>query len=89
MEYYQKGSFPPMARGKIMYAIIRAVKKDTGVEVIWQETAKAEEKHGLFSYSELDDMRVHVDDLLARPGLYRVDLQEHKLYKSARFGDSF
>jgi hypothetical protein len=34
-------------------------------------------------------MRVQVDDLIAHPGVYRIDLQERRVYLSAKGGKSF
>ena len=72
-----------------MYAITRAAKRETGIDVAWLETAKREEKHELFTFPELSEMRIQIDDLVKHPAAYRVDLQERKVYRSARGGDSF
>jgi hypothetical protein len=72
-----------------MYAITKAVKRETGIDVAYLEIAKREEKHELFTFAELSEMRIQVDDLLGHPAAYRVDLQERKVYRSARGGDSF
>ncbi|GEM_PF-1357999 len=72
-----------------MYGITRVVERETGIEVAWLETAKRAEKQDLFTFSELKEMRIQIDDLLEHPAAYRVDLQERKVYRSARGGDSF
>jgi hypothetical protein len=55
-------------------------KTDAGVALVWQDGTK--EKNEVFSFSELNDMRINVQDLIEHPGLYRIDLQEHKIYQS-------
>jgi hypothetical protein len=73
----------------MMYGITRVVKREAGIEVAWLETAKREEKHDLFTFLELQEMRIQIEDLLEHPAAYRIDLQERKIYRSARGGDSF
>jgi hypothetical protein len=70
-----------------MQTIISAKKTDTGVEVVWHENKK--EMHDFFSGNEFNQMRIHVDDLIEHPTKYRIDLQEHKIYISAKGGGSF
>jgi hypothetical protein len=72
-----------------MYGITRVVKRETGIDVAWLETAKREEKHELFTFAELSEMRIQIEDLLGHPAAYRVDLQERKVYRSARGEGSF
>ncbi len=48
--------------------------------LVWQDGKK--EKSEVFSFSELDEMRINVQDLIEHPDLYRIDLQEHKIYQS-------
>jgi len=55
-------------------------KTETGVALVWQDGKK--EKCEVFSFSELDEMRIDVQDLIEHPDLYRIDLQEHKIYRS-------
>jgi hypothetical protein len=55
-------------------------KTEAGVELVWQEGKK--ENREVFSFSELKDMRINVQDLIEHPNLYRIDLQEHKIYQS-------
>jgi hypothetical protein len=55
-------------------------KTEAGVALVWQDGEK--EKSEVFSFSELDDMRINVQDLIEHPDLYRIDLQEHKIYQS-------
>jgi hypothetical protein len=55
-------------------------KTEAGVELVWQEGKK--ENNEFFSFSELKDMRINVQDLIEHPDLYRIDLQEHKIYQS-------
>jgi len=55
-------------------------KTEAGVALVWQDGKK--EKSEVFSFSELDDMRINVQDLIEHPDLYRIDLQEHKIYQS-------
>ena len=55
-------------------------KTEAGVALVWQDGTK--EKSEVFSFSELDDMRINVQDLIEHPDLYRIDVQEHKIYQS-------
>jgi hypothetical protein len=55
-------------------------RTEAGVAMVWQDGK--EEKSEVFSFSELDDMRINVQDLIEHPDLYRIDLQEHKIYQS-------
>ena len=55
-------------------------KTEAGVALVWQDGKK--ENCEVFSFSELDDMRINVQDLIEHPDLYRIDLQEHKIYQS-------
>jgi hypothetical protein len=55
-------------------------KTEAGVALVWQEGKK--ENQEVFSFSELEDMRINVQDLIDHPDLYRIDLQEHKIYQS-------
>jgi predicted RNA-binding protein len=70
-----------------MQTIISVKKTDTGVEVVWHENKQ--EMHDFFSDEEFNQMRIHVDDLIEHPTKYRIDLQEHKIYTSAKGGGSF
>jgi len=60
--------------------IYNCKKTETGVALVWQDGKK--ENHEVFSFSELDDMRINVQDLIEHPEVYRIDLQEHKIYMS-------
>jgi hypothetical protein len=40
------------------------------------------EKQEFFSFAELEEMRIKVPDLIENPKLFRIDLQEHKIYLS-------
>jgi hypothetical protein len=73
----------------MMDPILRPEKKDTGIEVVWQEIVKREEQCDLIPHAEFDKMRVQVGDLIAHPGAYRIDLQERREYMSAKGGKSF
>jgi hypothetical protein len=63
-----------------MKNIYNCKKTATGVALVWLEGKR--ENAETFSFSELETMRIPVQDLLDHPELYRVDLQEHKIYKS-------
>ena len=39
-------------------------------------------KNEHFLFPELETMRIHVQDLTGNPELFRIDLQEHKIYVS-------
>jgi hypothetical protein len=60
--------------------ISKCRKTDAGVTMVWLDGKK--EIHEIFSFSELDAMRINVQDLIEHPDLYRIDLQEHKIYRS-------
>jgi hypothetical protein len=60
--------------------IYNCKKTEAGVVLVWQDGKK--ENHEVFSFSELDDMRINVQDLIEHPEVYRIDLQEHKIYLS-------
>jgi hypothetical protein len=72
-----------------MHEIVRCIKGDTGIDVLWHEKGKTEENHNFFSFSEIKEMRIQIDDLIEHPGLYRFDLQRQKIYRSAKGGGSF
>lgn len=60
--------------------IFNCKKTEAGVAMVWHDGK--EEKSEVFSFSELDEMRINVQDLIEHPDLYRIDLQEHKIYQS-------
>ena len=68
----------------MIYPILIAEKKDTGIEVVWQEIVKREEQRDLIPYAEFNKMRVQVGDPIAHAGTYRIDLQERRVYLSAK-----
>jgi hypothetical protein len=35
-----------------------------------------------FSFPELEEMRIRITDLVSNPELFRIDLQEHRIYVS-------
>jgi hypothetical protein len=47
------------------------------------------EKEEFFYFQEPGEMRINIQDLKAHPGLFRVDLQEHKIYLSQAGRSSF
>lgn len=63
-----------------MEKIASCTKTDTGVSLVWMEGKLGKEE--FFSGKELEETRIRIDDLLERPHLYRIDLQEHKIYVS-------
>jgi hypothetical protein len=60
--------------------IYKCTKTDAGVAMVWNEGKR--ENPEVFSFSELKEMRINVQDLIEHPDLYRIDLQEHKIYMS-------
>jgi hypothetical protein len=60
--------------------IYNCKKTDTGVALVWKEGKR--ENQEVFSFSELEGMRIHIQDLIEHPQEYRIDLQEHKIYRS-------
>lgn len=63
-----------------MKNIFDCKKTEKGVNLIWRE-GDVENKE-FFSFLELEEMRIKVPDLIEHPPLYRIDLQEHKIYQS-------
>jgi hypothetical protein len=41
-----------------------------------------QEREEFFSSKELGEMRINVQELTEHPDLFRIDLQEHKIYLS-------
>jgi hypothetical protein len=64
----------------IVKNVYNCKKTEAGVALVWQEGKK--ENQEVFSFSELEDMRINIQDLIDHPNLYRIDLQEHKIYQS-------
>ena len=46
----------------------------------WMEGKRKNPEH--FTFPELETMRIPVGDLITDPMLFRIDLQEHKIYRS-------
>ena len=63
-----------------MENIFKCKKTDTGVTLVRMEGKS--EKQEFFSFAELEEMRIKVPDLIENPKLFRIDLQEHKIYLS-------
>jgi len=60
--------------------ICSCVKTDTGVSLDWMRGNNKNPEH--FTFPELETMRIPVQDLISDPVLFRIDLQEHKIYRS-------
>jgi hypothetical protein len=60
---------------------------DNGVSLDWMEGKWAHNEQ--FSFPELVEMRIKVPDLISNPELFRIDLQEHKIYISQQGRSSF
>jgi hypothetical protein len=60
--------------------IYNCVKTDTGVSLDWMEGRRKNPEH--FTFPELETMRIPVLELTEEPMLFRIDLQEHKIYRS-------
>ena len=63
-----------------MEKIYNSIKTDTGVSLDWMDGKRKNNEH--FSFPELASMRIKVQDLVGNPELFRIDLQEHKIYVS-------
>lgn len=63
-----------------MEKILNCVKTDTGVSLDWMDGRRKNNEH--FLYRDLETMRIHVQDLISNPELFRIDLHEHKIYVS-------
>jgi hypothetical protein len=70
-----------------MNNIFNCKKTDAGVALVWMEGKK--ENKELFSFPELEEMRIDVQNMIEHPDLYRIDLQEHKIYRSQQGRSSF
>jgi hypothetical protein len=46
----------------------------------WMEGKRKNTGH--FAFPDLETMRIPVQDLIDDPALFRIDLQEHKIYRS-------
>jgi hypothetical protein len=53
---------------------------ETGVSMDWMEGRRTNREH--FSFPELATMRIRTKELISNPELFRIDLQEHKIYVS-------
>jgi hypothetical protein len=60
--------------------ISNCVKNDTGVSLDWMEGKRKNTEH--FGFPDLETMRIPVQELIDDPALFRIDLQERKLYRS-------
>ena len=63
-----------------MEKISNCVKNDTGVSMDWMEGKRKNTGH--FAFPDLETMRIPVQELIDEPALFRIDLQEHKIYRS-------
>lgn len=63
-----------------MEKIYNSVQTDTGVSLDWMDGKRKNNEY--FSFPELADMRIKVPELISNPELFRIDLQEHKIYVS-------
>jgi hypothetical protein len=63
-----------------MEKISTCKRTDKVVSMIWMKDKLGIEE--LFSFEELEEMRIKVDDLVKHPDLYRIDLQQHRIYVS-------
>ena len=63
-----------------MEKISNCVKNDTGVSLDWMDGKRENTEH--FTVTELEIMRIPVQELIDEPMLFRIDLQEHKVYRS-------
>jgi hypothetical protein len=60
--------------------ILNCVKTDTGVSLDWMDGKRKNSE--FFTFPELETMRIPVQELIEVPTLFRIDLQEHKIYRS-------
>ena len=60
--------------------IYNCVKTNTGVSLNWMDGKRKNPAH--FTFWELETMRIPVQNLIGNPVLFRIDLQEHKIYRS-------
>lgn len=71
-----------MFRAAIDYVekIYNCVQTDNGVSMNWMDGNR--KNNEIFTTSELEIMRIKVPDLISNPELFRIDLQEHRIYVS-------
>jgi len=79
-ELRASGSNNGILNKKSMKNVYNCKKTATGVALVWREGKRENEE--TFSFPELEAMRIPVEDLLDHPELFRIDLQEHKIYLS-------
>jgi len=60
--------------------ISNCIKTDIGVSLEWMDGMRKTSEH--FTFPELESARIPVQELIAEPMLFRIDLQEHKVYRS-------
>jgi hypothetical protein len=60
--------------------IYNCVQNETGVSMDRMDGKRKISEQ--FSFPELESMRIKVPILLSNPELFRIDLQEHKIYVS-------
>jgi len=60
--------------------IYNCQETDTGISMDWMEGKRKNNEH--FSFTELETMRIRTRDLISNPELFRIDLQEHRIYIS-------
>jgi hypothetical protein len=81
------GSSPSIVHVDSVEKIYNSIIDDTGVSLDWMEGRWKHNEH--FSFPELEIMRIRVPDLIGHPELFRIDLQEHKIYVSQAGRGSF
>jgi hypothetical protein len=63
-----------------MEKIYNCIQDETGVSMVRMEGRRKISEH--FSFPELESMRIKIPTLISNPELFRIDLQEHKIYVS-------
>jgi len=65
-----------------MENVFQCKKTETGVTLVWMQGRR--ENQEFFSFPDLEEMRIKGTDLIAHPELFRIDVQEHKIYLSQK-----
>ena len=59
-----------------MQELINSTKTDDGIVVVWNESGQIKDRS--FTYQELLEMKIDAGDLLARPMLYKIEVELNK-----------
>jgi hypothetical protein len=61
----------------LMYDIVRVIKLENGVQIVYDMKTSIEEGH--FLYSALIDQKINALDLIENPQDYWIDTEKHRI----------